>query len=810
MQIRCAGCARTVAIADTGVLPASCPFCQQSPAPARLGRYAIERLLAAGGMGEVYLANDTENGAQVAIKLLPPPIGDGAATVRERFAREARLQQRLDHPGIVRVLDADVAGDRPWLVLEFVRGQSLRQRLRAGPLPVADALRWCAETAGIVAAAHAHGVLHRDLKPENVMLTDDGQVRVLDFGLARAQDDTAPLTRTGEILGTPEYMAPEQLLDSGDAVDGRTDVHALGVLGYELLTGKSPFHAPNLFAVLKLVESLQPKAPSQLRAGVPPGVDAVLLRAMAKDQRERWPTATAFAAALRGAVAAAPSSLPRRWAWLATALMVLTAVGLWATRRPSRRPDAPIAPFARIDALLQQATRSVAEQGELRAFVQQHERSTDPDQRRRRGLARLHLGEFHAAVTDLDAAGPGSARAPARLAWLCAYVLPPLAIGAPPWWSACDLTRQQRLFGGADDPVPDDDEAAAARLLAEGDARAAWQRLLPIRNMAPGSRSVAAATLALIAAHSGCLDPTVLRTVATTLPDAAPHVRELLALRLLPDDTARITGLRAHADALTESGPDRWLWLLCATAGGNIDPADTTWSHAERGWLLGGGDAAIVWLIAGRLWSWRQGAAEAEPAAIARLDRLLAGSSATEAPAVLVLRALLATARGALTVPDLPGALPHGLQFLRTWTTAATDANAIAVARVLAGIAAGRTDEPTGLDTIPADHPAAATADLLRAWWRADAVAALRACATGADSRSLAAALGHDLPRAQALLLSLQSALPQVPGLDPVPLLRLLLATGARFDPSALPWSTFTAGQSRPQWLLEVCNGIGT
>src|SRR5688572_5799334 len=190
MQIRCTTCTKTINIALTGALPPACPHCAGQPVPKRLGPFAPVRLVATGGMGEVYLARHSELGTEVAIKLLPAMAPEALANVRERFARELRLTARVQHAGVVKVLDGDVTAERPYLVLEYVDGATLRERLAAGPLPIADAARVAAATADVLAAAHQQGVLHRDIKPDNVMVTRDGVVRVLDFGIARAvQDD---------------------------------------------------------------------------------------------------------------------------------------------------------------------------------------------------------------------------------------------------------------------------------------------------------------------------------------------------------------------------------------------------------------------------------------------------------------------------------------------------------------------------------------------------------------------------------------------------------------------------------------------
>src|SRR5262249_38213845 len=231
----------------------------------------------------------------------------------------------------------------------LVDGRSLRSRLRDGELPVAEAVRIAAAAADVLGAAHGRGVVHRDVKPENVMLCRDGRVRVLDFGIARALQDQEPLTRTGEILGTPEYMAPEQLLESGDAVDARADVHALAVLSYELLTGRSPFAGSSLFQALKLVESLTPAAPSSLRPSVPAALDAAVLRGLAKTPAERFGDAREFAAALRaalpgnGAGAEGGRRAPVSLAVALAALIAVPSTWLLATTL-GRRETAPTPP----------------------------------------------------------------------------------------------------------------------------------------------------------------------------------------------------------------------------------------------------------------------------------------------------------------------------------------------------------------------------------------------------------------------------------------------------------------------------------
>lgn len=420
MQIRCQRCTKTLLLPADGALPPQCPHCAAAPGPGPLGAFEPVRLLAAGGMGEVYLARHRDLGTEVAIKLLPPLPLDQLPALRERFAREARLTAQVAHPGVVRVLASEQAGDRPFLVLELVRGRTLRALLADGAPPLAEAMRLALATADVLAAAHAHGVLHRDVKPDNVMVQDDGVVRVLDFGIARAIADDAPLTRTGEIVGTPEYMAPEQLLDGPEAVDARTDVHALGVLAFELLTGRSPFRGSSLFQALKLVESLVPPPPSSLRAEVPAAIDEVVQKALQKDPRQRPVDAAAFAAALRAAL---PQGRPRpshRRAWLVLGVGALLALFLWWISSP------PVAP---------------KDLGPTRAEQQAHERAEIG--------ALLAAGRWTRALHRAErllADGDVAARPFAQRAFVLHHTAWPQWLGLPAWLGACDDAQRRRLF----------------------------------------------------------------------------------------------------------------------------------------------------------------------------------------------------------------------------------------------------------------------------------------------------------------------------------------------------------------------------
>jgi len=271
-------------------------------------RYRLDGQLGRGGMALVFRAWDLRHDRPVALKLLRPELAAGIGA--ERFLREIRVSARLQHPHILPLLDSgEVPGDGGaapllWYAMPLVEGESLRERLRrSGQQPLADALRWTAELADALANAHAHGVVHRDIKPENVLLSAEHAL-LADFGVARALETSASdrLTETGLALGTPAYMSPEQSL--GDAtLDGRSDLYSLGCVLYELLTGEPPYTGPTAQAIV--AKRLTDPIPSarRLREVVPPAVDEILQRLLAKSPADR----VASAAELAGALAALPA-----------------------------------------------------------------------------------------------------------------------------------------------------------------------------------------------------------------------------------------------------------------------------------------------------------------------------------------------------------------------------------------------------------------------------------------------------------------------------------------------------------------------
>ncbi len=259
----------------------------------RLGSYQVLEILGRGGMGVVLKARDPALDRTVAIKVLTPALGHGA-TSRRRFAREARAAAAVGHEHIVAIHAVDEFRGLPYLVMQYVPGRSLQERLDAsGPLEVKEILRIGTQAARALAAAHAQGVVHRDIKPANILLENCiEKVKLTDFGLARAIDD-ASLTQSGVIAGTPQYMAPEQA--QGNAVDARADLFALGLVLYAMAAGRPPFRADSAMAVLKRVCENPHRPIRQLNPDVPDWLEALIDRLLAKDPDDRFQTAAEVA-----------------------------------------------------------------------------------------------------------------------------------------------------------------------------------------------------------------------------------------------------------------------------------------------------------------------------------------------------------------------------------------------------------------------------------------------------------------------------------------------------------------------------------
>jgi eukaryotic-like serine/threonine-protein kinase len=267
----------------------------------RIGRYEVERLIGAGGMGVVFKAFDTELNRPVAIKVLAPFLaGSGAA--RQRFAREARAAAAVVHEHVVAIHNVETDEESPFLVMPFVAGDSLQTRLdRDGALDVCEILRIGMQTASGLAAAHAQGLVHRDVKPSNILL-EEGVERTLltDFGLAQANDD-ASLTHTGYHPGTPQYMSPEQA--RGDTVDARSDLFSFGSVLYTMCTGRPPFRAETSYGILRRITDNEPRPLREINPSIPIWLEGIVQKLQAKSPADRFQTAADVAELLEECLA---------------------------------------------------------------------------------------------------------------------------------------------------------------------------------------------------------------------------------------------------------------------------------------------------------------------------------------------------------------------------------------------------------------------------------------------------------------------------------------------------------------------------
>lgn len=315
-------------------------------------RYRIIRLIGAGGMAVVYLAEDIRHGREVAVKVLRPNLAESLGP--SRFQREIATAARLQHPHILTVFDSGETDGVLWFTMPYVEGESLRTRLaRETQLPIDAALRIAQQTAQGLQYAHEHGVVHRDIKPDNILLTRDGNTLIADFGIARAigeSNDTSSLTQTGTSIGTPAYMSPEQA--SGErTIDARSDIYALGAVVYEMLVGEPPYTGPTAQVIIAKRFTVPVPSARAVRATIPTSIDRAISRALALVPGDRFATADAFATAL---TAQAPGSGAgvgaRRRSWLipgAIAAVVLVAAGggfWWQQRSTSADDDTRVGP----------------------------------------------------------------------------------------------------------------------------------------------------------------------------------------------------------------------------------------------------------------------------------------------------------------------------------------------------------------------------------------------------------------------------------------------------------------------------------
>src|SRR5512143_2977432 len=270
------------------VRPALC-----MPSQTKIGRYEVVSALGQGAMGTVYKAVDPLIERAVAIKTINLNLSkEERAEFEERFYREAKSAGRLSHANIVTIYDVGETDDIAYIAMEYLQGESLREMLDSGVvLPIEMIGRIAARIASALNYAHENHVVHRDIKPANIMITTSRDVKIMDFGIA--QIPMGSRTQLGTVLGSPKYMAPEQV--AGQSTDGRTDIFALGVVLYEMLAGTTPFNGDNLSAIMYQVLNAEPAPPSTLNPRVPPAFDRIVGRALAKRPEDRYPTARAFA-----------------------------------------------------------------------------------------------------------------------------------------------------------------------------------------------------------------------------------------------------------------------------------------------------------------------------------------------------------------------------------------------------------------------------------------------------------------------------------------------------------------------------------
>ena len=305
-------------------------------AGARLGPYEVIAPIGKGGMGEVYKARDTRLERIVAIKVLPPEWTNDPAA-KERFDREAQTIASLKHPHICVLHDVGSEGETNFLVMEFLEGETLTDRLVRGPLPLQEALGIAIAIGDALDKAHRQGVVHRDLKPGNVMLTSGGP-KLLDFGLAKSQaalpaGTTMSMTLPGTIIGTMQYMAPEQL--EGNDADRRSDIFALGVVVHEMVTGKKAFEGKSQVLLISAIATSTPPPLSRVQPEAPPALDELVRKCLEKDPAERWQDARDVVAELRwiaegGADADVAGSAARRSNWGAWVRRGAVAAGVAA------------------------------------------------------------------------------------------------------------------------------------------------------------------------------------------------------------------------------------------------------------------------------------------------------------------------------------------------------------------------------------------------------------------------------------------------------------------------------------------------
>jgi eukaryotic-like serine/threonine-protein kinase len=303
------------------------------------GRYRLDEVIGRGGMSTVYRGTDLSLDRVVAVKVALDPLVEQSPIYLARFTREAQSTAAINNPRIVTVYDAGADGPTRFIVMELVPGRSLADVLRDdGPLEPARAANIAAQVADALSAAHAAGIVHRDIKPGNIMVTADGQAKVLDFGIARALDSHS-LTQTATVLGTSSYMSPEQAL--GQPVDARSDIYSLGCVLYEMLTGEPPFVADVSAAVLHQHVRVEPKPARERNPDIPPALNDLVMQMLAKDPQDRPQTAAEVRDRLEHAAFGSPGSGTDALTTMAMAAAAPTAATVPIEPAPAPPSDAP-------------------------------------------------------------------------------------------------------------------------------------------------------------------------------------------------------------------------------------------------------------------------------------------------------------------------------------------------------------------------------------------------------------------------------------------------------------------------------------
>ncbi len=436
-----------------------------SALPRQIGKYDVVDRLGSGAFGVVYRCRDAALERTVAVKVLST-AGPADPGLLERFQRESRAAARISHPHIVPIYEAGLEGDRPYLVMEHVEGQSLDRLIGSPRLTLETALRVIFHLAQALQAAHEQGVIHRDVKPANVLIDHEGRPKLTDFGLARLATDPGGLSRSGDLLGTPRYMSPEQVLLGHGEVDCRTDIYSLGAVMYEMLTGVPAADGPTAMAVLRKISDEEPVPLRDLRPQIPEEVAAICRRMMAKDRDLRYATAGAVAGDIQAfmlrkmlgtpeieMLAGLPAPRPRRWPWprypwaiASAAAAVFLLVGFAAARLtfPSTgrvRTVAAAAPAIDLKRLVTrgrselQTLSSTADARtyhdglgdlleDLNAAIKQY--ADDPELRLVRGKLLRRAGEYLAALSR-----PGQGRGAGRSGSDPGARPGPVSVGAP-------------------------------------------------------------------------------------------------------------------------------------------------------------------------------------------------------------------------------------------------------------------------------------------------------------------------------------------------------------------------------------------